>query len=132
MEPYEEEAERLIVEGKTRAARPVSAVYSAATLGAKTERGGQVITASTECWLDSHRLACVGDLVSYPDGLTSKIVSGAGSAAMVKGRPVAIVGSAIENGDKIVSSPQRAEILRFRDFVEEPIPDFCRLDISTF
>ncbi|MEF9673785.1 hypothetical protein QNM99_22885 [Pseudomonas sp. PCH446] len=41
--------------------------------------------------INDHRIACVGDLVRYPDGKESEIVSGAGIAAAFDGRPLAIV-----------------------------------------
>jgi uncharacterized Zn-binding protein involved in type VI secretion len=90
------------------ATRPVKGTYALATLGAKTRRGGEVVTASTDMELDGHLIACVGDKVRYPDGTESKIVSGAGAALVYQDRPVAIVGSATDNGDTIISSLQSA------------------------
>lgn len=98
------------------ASRPVKATYDLATLGAKTRLGGEVATASTDMEMDGHRIACVGDVVRYPDGSESKIVSGAGSAFAYKDRPVAIVGSATDNGDTVVRSLQSsAQIHEYAD-----------------
>ena len=96
--------------------RPVKATYDLATLGAHTRKGGKVVTASTDMEMDGHRIACTGDVVRYPDGTESKIVSGAGSALAYKNLPVAIVGSATDNGDTIISSLQSsAQIYEFAD-----------------
>ncbi len=96
--------------------RPIKAVYALATVGSKTTRGGEVATASTAIKIDGKHVARVGDLVRYPDGSESPIVSGAGYAAAYKGMPLAIVGSHIENGDVIESSLQsEAKITQYAD-----------------
>jgi uncharacterized Zn-binding protein involved in type VI secretion len=117
MEYTEDEGQRLVAEFMARlAARPVKATYDLATLGAKTRQGGDVVTASTDMEMDGHRIACVGDLVRYPDGTESKIISGAGAALAYKDRPVAIVGSATDNGDTIINSLQSsAQIQEYAD-----------------
>ena len=113
MEHTEDEGQRLAAEFMAKlAARPVKGTYDLATLGSKTRRGGEVATASTGMEMDGHRIACVGDMVRYPDGTESKIVSGAGAALAYKGRPMAIVGSATDNGDTITSSLQSAAQIR--------------------
>jgi hypothetical protein len=48
----------------------------------------------------------VGDRVRYPDGSESVIVSGAGHASTYANRPIALVGSHIANGDRIVARAQ--------------------------
>ncbi len=120
----EEEAKRYFAErAEALAMKPVKSRHAIATLGAKTERGGEVVTASTGDVINGHRIACVGDTVRYPDGSESKIVSGAGSASLYDGNPVAIVGSHLENGDIIVGSLQNGlEIIQYAD--ESPIPGF--------
>ena len=96
--------------------RPVKAVYDYATLGAKTRMGGEIVTASTSLEIHDLRIACVGDLVRYPDGKESEIVSGAGFAATYKGLPIAIVGSATDNGDTVISSLQNlAQVVEYAD-----------------
>ncbi|BEV72939.1 MULTISPECIES: PAAR domain-containing protein [unclassified Paludibacterium] len=76
--------------------------YLVATIGSKTRYGGEVVTATSEMEL----IARVGDTVRYPDGSETVIISGAGSLLLLAGRPAAIVGSALANGDYIISSPQ--------------------------
>ena len=101
------------------AARPIKGTYALATQGAKTERDGEVIEASSAIVIDGHRIACVGDTVRYPDGSESKIISGAGFAMVHKNQPMAIVGSATDNGDKIISSLQSKVMIR--DYEDQPI-----------
>lgn len=117
MEWTKQQGGRLAAEFNAKlASRPVVTTYDLATLGAKTRQGGEVVTASTDMKLEGHRIACVGDVVRYPDGSASKIVSGAGAALAYKDRPVAIVGSATDNGDTIVSSLQNsAQIWEYSD-----------------
>jgi uncharacterized Zn-binding protein involved in type VI secretion len=117
MKYTEDEGHRLVVEFMERlAARPVKGIYDLATLGAKTSQGGEVVTASTDMEMDGIRIACVGDTVRYPDGRESEIVSGAGAALTFMDRPVAIVGSATEDGDIIISSLQNgAQIHEYAD-----------------
>ncbi|WDH55893.1 PAAR domain-containing protein [Pseudomonas chlororaphis] len=98
------------------AARPIKATYDLATLGARTRLGGEVATACSSVKVSGHRIACVGDRVRYPDGTESKIVSGAGAALTHQGLPMAIVGSATDNGDSIISSLQScAQIREYAD-----------------
>jgi uncharacterized Zn-binding protein involved in type VI secretion len=85
-------------------ARRIVARYPIATVGSRTRRGGQVVHA--DGWDDDFRVACVGDKVRYPDGSESVITSGAGHATTFAGRPVAVVGSHIANGDRIIARAQ--------------------------
>ena len=94
--------------------------YALATLGSKTENGGEVWTASSGIYMGGLRFARVGDEVRYPDGSTSKIASGAGYASVEDGLPHAIVGSTIENGDKIISSLQNDAFIT--EYAEKRIP----------
>jgi uncharacterized Zn-binding protein involved in type VI secretion len=120
-ENYDEEVQRLLATAEAMAARPIKASYAFATIGSKTRMGGEVVTAPAECCVDELRIACVGDVIRYPNGSESQIVSGAGFAAVLDGRPLAIVGSAADNGDTIVSSLQSA--LQLREYVDgDPIP----------
>ncbi|KAE9652409.1 hypothetical protein EJD88_16920 [Pseudomonas sp. PB105] len=78
--------------------------------------GGEIITASTSLEIHDLRIACVGDRVRYPDGKESEIVSGAGFAATYEGLPIAIVGSATDNGDTVTSSLQNlAQVVEYAD-----------------
>ncbi|MFL9897516.1 PAAR domain-containing protein [Paraburkholderia fungorum] len=78
--------------------------YLFATIGALTERGGRVTTATgggSYCGLG---LACVGDVVTYADGSEAVITDGAGSMCVTGGRPAALVGSSLSNGDRIIET----------------------------
>jgi uncharacterized Zn-binding protein involved in type VI secretion len=102
------------------APRKVIARYPIATIGSRTRRGGEVVLASQGEPADDFRIACVGDRVRYPDGSESVIVSGAGHASTYANRPIALVGSHIANGDRIVA---RAQSIGEIVVVEgEPIP----------
>jgi len=117
-EHTEEEAQRLLAKSAAKqAARPIKAKYTFATLGSKTRLGGEVATANTGgLKIDSHPIACVGDVIRYPDGTESKIVSGAGIALVLGNQPAAIIGSATDNGDNIVNSLQNVvKIWEFAD-----------------
>lgn len=84
--------------------RKIIARYPIATIGSRTRRGGQVIQPDGNA--DDFCVACVGDRVRYPDGSESVITSGAGHASTFANRPVALVGSHIANGDRIVAPAQ--------------------------
>jgi uncharacterized Zn-binding protein involved in type VI secretion len=84
--------------------RKIIARYPIATVGSRTWRGGQVVGADGIA--DDFWIACVGDRVRYPDGSESVITSGAGHASTFADRPVALVGSHVANGDRIVAPAQ--------------------------
>jgi uncharacterized Zn-binding protein involved in type VI secretion len=90
--------------------RKIVARYPIATIGSRTSLGGKVVLAMSadvdEEVTDDFRVACVGDRVRYPDGSESVIVSGAGRASTFADRPIALVGSHIANGDRIVTRAQ--------------------------
>jgi predicted XRE-type DNA-binding protein/uncharacterized Zn-binding protein involved in type VI secretion len=101
MESTEEEGQRLVAEFMAKlAAKPVKASYPVATEASTTKRGGKII-ATCDIFLRDKRIALVGDIVRYPDGSEARIVSGAGVAWVVDGRPAALVGTALDNGDQI-------------------------------
>jgi uncharacterized Zn-binding protein involved in type VI secretion len=100
--------------------RKIIARYPIATIGSRTSRGGRVVLASDEQCADDYRIACVGDRVRYPDGSESMIVSGAGHASTFADRPIALVGSHVANGDRIVARAQSiGEIVVLEG---EPVP----------
>jgi uncharacterized Zn-binding protein involved in type VI secretion len=100
--------------------RKVIARYPIATIGSRTSRGGQVVLASNDQYADDYRIACVGDRVRYPDGSESVITSGAGHASTIANRPIALVGSHVANGDRIVARAQSmGEIIVLEG---EPVP----------
>lgn len=96
-----------------------SEVYYVATLASRTARGGEVVTATTGIVIEEHKVARVGDTVRYPDGSETTIISGAGYAFVYDGQPLAIVGSGLENGDRISDSRQTA--VCFVEYEGEPI-----------
>jgi uncharacterized Zn-binding protein involved in type VI secretion len=105
--------------------RKVVARYPIATVGSRTGRGGQVL-ASNDLYADDYRVACVGDRVRYPDGSESVIVSGAGRASTFADRPIALVGSHVANGDRIVTGAQSmGEIVVLEG---EPVPGLLEPD----
>lgn len=96
------------------ARRKITARYPIATIGSRTVQGGEVVVADNVVHMDGFRIACVGDRIRYPDGSESIIVSGAGNASTFGDRPVALVGSHVENGDRIALSRQNmGEIVLF-------------------
>jgi uncharacterized Zn-binding protein involved in type VI secretion len=96
--------------------------YNLATLGSKTERGGEVVTATTIATSYDLAVAAVGDLVRYPNGDEAYITSGAGARLNFDGKVVALVGSHISNGDKIISCPVETPVLDEPD--DNPIVGF--------
>ena len=104
--------------------RRVVARHLVATLGSRTVGGGTVRVASSRMYCSGEfRAARVGDEVHYPDGTIAPITSGAGFAAIDNGKPLAIVGSHLSNGDRIVDTLNREfEIVRYED--SPAIPGF--------
>jgi uncharacterized Zn-binding protein involved in type VI secretion len=90
--------------------RRIAARYPIATIGSRTIRGGRVVLGTDERsqgqYADDYRVACVGDRVRYPDGSESVITSGAGHASTFADRPIALVGSHVANGDRIITRAQ--------------------------
>ncbi len=89
-------------------AHPVTAAYLIATEGSLTRDGGTVFSEYNGQQIeieDGTRLnvSLVGDEVRYPDGTTAKISTGIGNTS---GDSAALVGSLLDNGDEIISSPQ--------------------------
>jgi uncharacterized Zn-binding protein involved in type VI secretion len=74
-----------------------------ATVGALTERGGRVTTATSGLTLAGLEVACVGDVVTYDDGSEAAIIDGAGNNHS-EGKPFALVGSRLSNGDRITET----------------------------
>lgn len=95
---------------------PAVAIWRQATVGSLTRDGGVVSSASSggQVMTSSGEFAgfaVVGDEVTYPDGTTALIVSGSGSALSNGGRGYALVGSHLDNGDEIISTPQDYAVL---------------------
>ena len=101
MEYTEADGQRLVAEFMAKlAAKPVKGRYPAATESSTTERGGSPI-ATSGLHTAGGRIALVGDIVRYADGSEARIISGAGVASVYAGRPIALVGSELDNGDRI-------------------------------
>ncbi|MFZ4217858.1 hypothetical protein ACEV6Q_08360 [Enterobacter ludwigii] len=93
---------------------PVTAIYRIAVAGSLTRRGGVVdefntnpeeghkIRLSNDRWVS---VAAEGCRVTYPDGSTAHIVSSTGTKLDDR-RQIALVGSLLDNGDVIISTPQ--------------------------
>ncbi len=116
-----DEARELIEEQKAFCrAHPVTAIYRLAVAGSLTERGGVAdeFNADPEQGyknkLSNGQWASVlteGCTVTYPDGSMARIISSAGSQHTYEDRGIALVGSLLDNGDVIISTPQSSGIL---------------------
>jgi uncharacterized Zn-binding protein involved in type VI secretion len=86
--------------------RTVKKHHLFATVGSLTERGGRVTEATGCAQIDGMTVAVVGDVVTYRDGSSAVIVDGAGFGATSCGKPFALVGSRLDNGDRIINTLQ--------------------------
>ncbi|CNI60273.1 Uncharacterised protein [Yersinia pekkanenii] len=102
-------------------AHPVTAIYRLAVAGCLTRRGGvgDEFNPNPE---EGHKIALdnngqmasvltEGCTVTYPDGSTARIVSSAGRSYAAEDRGIALVGSVLDNGDEIISTPQSSCVL---------------------
>jgi len=94
--------------------------YLFATIGSRTERGGRVTRVTTKAEYRGLALARVGDIVTYNDGSEATIIDGAGSAASWDGKPFALVGSRLSNGDRITETMQDGCGIKVRS--DKPVP----------
>ncbi|WP_062380278.1 hypothetical protein [Pseudomonas abietaniphila] len=97
-------------------AHPCVGIYRIATEGSQTRDGGVVNqTGSTMTFLldngEEIRAAHKGDTVTYPDGSSARISTGAG----VQYRDLALVGSRLSNGDEIINTRQSGALILARD-----------------
>jgi len=79
-----------------------------ATIGSLTERGGRITKTTSGLTVIGLALARVGDVVTYEDGSEAVITDGAGAFAVDDGKPIALVGSSLSNGDRIAETLQRS------------------------
>ena len=97
--------------------RSLVAIWRFATTGALTQNGGKIEKASandTFILEDGSEVsrAMVGDYVVYPDGTRARIINGSGSVnTNGNGVSYALVGSQLDNGDVIISTPQDYALL---------------------
>lgn len=95
--------------------RPLAYIFRVATVGSLTRNGGMIRHASGGSTAGGYQVARVGDKVMYSDGSEATIISGAGEAHVMQGESVALVGSMLDNGDEITSTPQLFRTLVFRE-----------------
>ncbi|WP_412526976.1 PAAR domain-containing protein [Burkholderia lata] len=88
--------------------------YLFATVGALTERGGRVTTATSGLTLAGLEVACVGDVVTYDDCSQAAIIDGAGNSHS-EGKPFALIGSRLSNGDRIIETLRTSWGIHVRD-----------------
>lgn len=82
--------------------------------GACTRDGGVVMIPEgiTRPTVDGYRVAVVGDAVHYVDGQLAYIQTGSLAPATYHNQPLAMIGSIIDNGDVIISTPsERLEVV---------------------
>jgi hypothetical protein len=60
-------------------------------------------------------IALVGDSVTYGNGSEARIIDGAGYRMTWDNKPVALVGSRLDNGDRIVDTPHNDYGITVRD-----------------
>jgi hypothetical protein len=99
-------------------AHPPIAIYRIATEGSQTRNGGviQQATSPMTFMLDDGqevRAAQKDDYVAYADGSQAQIVTTSGE----DNSHVALVGSALSNGDEIINTPQDGALFVRRDGV---------------
>lgn len=80
-------------------------LYAIATIGARTERGGYLTSATSGLVICNLRAALVGNIVTYSDGSQAVVIDGSGGLGFERGKCFALVGSHLSNGDKIISTP---------------------------
>ncbi len=122
--PYDEELLSLC-DDKTRKeleefneqylSRPLAHIFRLAVAGSLTRRGGIIRHASGGVTTGGLQVARVGDKVVYADSSEATIISGAGKARSMQGASAALVGSMLDNGDEIISTPQSRSRLVFRE-----------------
>ncbi|MCA8244356.1 MULTISPECIES: PAAR domain-containing protein [Burkholderia] len=119
---------------------PAAPTHLFATIGAFTERGARVTTATSGLAVAGLVVARVGDVVTYEDGSEAVIMDGAGEYAICSDKPFALVGSRLSNGNRIVETLQRlwgihvptgetAEGLFNKDYVPPPASPRYRLAV---
>ena len=91
-----------------KAAHRAIGIYRIATEGGRSREGGVIVGASSSMSFRIEggsrvtflKAAQVGDCVTYPDGRTAQLVTGAGD----RNGHLALVGSRLSNGDEIIDT----------------------------
>jgi uncharacterized Zn-binding protein involved in type VI secretion len=96
---------------ETNRQHPVNKIYRFATVGSLTRQGGVVIETHHKAKMQAENgemmsIALKGDEVVYPDGTTARIATSTGKSKTYGGIGIALVGSKLDNGDEIISTPQ--------------------------
>lgn len=107
-----EELEKI---NKRNTNRPLAYIFRLAVVGSLTRNGGVIRHASGGSTAGGYQIARVGDKVLYADGSEAIIISGAGEARIMQGASAALVGSMLDNGDEIISTPQSSNKLVFHE-----------------
>lgn len=125
-----EEARKLVMEQLALQQRPVAAIYRPAVAGSLTRQGGIADefepdpNKGAKALLSNGQYASVlyeGCTVTYVDGTKSRIATSAGQSHTVAGKGMGLVGSLLENGDEIVSTPANCGfIVKYKD---DPVPE---------
>ncbi len=111
MEYTEADGERLVAEFMARAAaKPVKGRYPVATEHSTTQGGGKVL-ASSGLHAAGGRVALAGDVVRYPDGSETRIAPDTGATIRYEDRAIALVDSALDNGDTITGPQHDSMVL---------------------
>lgn len=109
---------------------PIIAIFRAATEGSLTRRGGiRTESRGDEIQLENGNwvnIAFGGDEIHYPDGSAVKIITHSGRGISFYGHGFALVSSIAENGDEIISTPQKSLLTVRRKGVPEPA-DFLKV-----
>jgi len=95
--------------------RPLTYIFRFAVVGNVTRNGRKLRNASGGSTDGGYKMARFGDKVVYADGSEATIISGAGAVRVMQGASAALVGSMLDNGDKIISTPQSSNSLIFRE-----------------
>ena len=95
--------------------RPLIYIFRFAVAESLTLNGGVLRNASGSSTAGGYKMARVGDKAVYADGSEATIISGAGEARIMQGASAALVGSMLDNGDEIISTPQSGCRLIFRE-----------------
>lgn len=90
---------------------PVKKIYRFATVGSLTHRGGVIRETNHKAKMQTENgemmsIALKGDVVVYPDGTTARTATSTGKSKTFNGVGIALVGSKLDNGDEIISTPQ--------------------------
>jgi uncharacterized Zn-binding protein involved in type VI secretion len=125
---------------QSRADDASNAMHLFATVCSLTERGGRVTQATSGLTVVGLALARVGDVVTYDDGSQAVIIDGAGEFAVDDGKSLALIGSRLSNGDRIVQTLQTSWGIDIEDaksvkglfdslYVPPPAPPHYRLAV---